>query len=346
MSQTRVSIKDIARAAGVSHTTVSRALHDNPLISEKTRARIQDLAREMGYIPDAVAQSLQTRRTGTIGLVVTSIADPFFSDLIEGAEAVAATSGMSIFISASHNDPEREIEVVETFHRRRVDGIIVAASRLSNRYTTRLEHIRVPVVLVNQQAEEEQTLFYSVAVDECQGARLAVEHLLDLGHRRVGYLGLGNRLRSNQQRLEGYREALTWAGIQTPDAWTVIAPLDVVQQEGDVAAGQLFFPQLLDGGISAVFCYNDRVAIGSLMACRALNLAVPQACSLVGFDDIELAHYVTPKLTTIRQPRREMGELAMQMVLDLLDEKPVENQKLVPVLVQRESTGRHKEEGL
>src|SRR5215469_4296324 len=133
-----VSIADIARAAGVCHATVSRALHESPLISEATRERIQLLASEMGYTPNAIAQSLQTRQTSTIGLVVTSIADPFFGDVVKGVEEVAREGGFSVFLSASHNDPDQEMAIIETFHRRRVDGVLVASSRVTN-YKERLD---------------------------------------------------------------------------------------------------------------------------------------------------------------------------------------------------------------
>ncbi|MBN1878401.1 MAG: LacI family DNA-binding transcriptional regulator [Anaerolineae bacterium] len=340
MTKSRVSIKDIARTAGVAHSTVSRALNNNPLISPETRARIQSLAEEMGYIPNAVAQSLQTRHSDTIGLVVASLSDPFFGDVIEGVDEVASEAGLSIFVTASHNDPERELEVIEMFHRRRVDGIIVAASRLSNHYTARLKRIRVPVVLVNHQAVEEQTLFASVAVDNHRGAWLAVNHLLALGHTQIGYLGLGNRQRSDQQRLAGYQDALAGAKLPLPVQYVLIIPADVVQASGDVEAGRIYFPQLLATGVTAIFCYNDRVAVGALLACHQQGIAVPKVCSLVGFDDIDMAQYITPPLTTIRQPRRTMGQRAMRMVLDLLNEQEVENQLIAPELVCRESTRR------
>ena len=141
MSRRTITIQDIARAAGVSHTTVSRALRDNPLISTDVRAQIQQLARDMGYIPNAIAQSLQMRRTNAIGLVVTSIADPFFSDVVKGVEEVARAANISVFLSTSHNDPEQEMAVIETFHRRRVDGVLAAASRVSEHHTERLARI-------------------------------------------------------------------------------------------------------------------------------------------------------------------------------------------------------------
>jgi LacI family transcriptional regulator/LacI family repressor for deo operon, udp, cdd, tsx, nupC, and nupG len=337
-SQSRISIKDIARAAGVSHSTVSRALHDSPLISQATRQRIQALAADMGYIPDAIAQSLQTQRTGTLGLVVTSIADPFFADLIGGVEEVAATAGMSVLVSASHIDPEREIEIIETFDRRRVDGIIIASSRLGSRYTQRLARIHVPVVLINKHAEEDDVpnaLIHSITVDDRGGAHLAMAHLLKLGHARIGYLGMGNRLLSNRNRYTGYREALHEAGLAPQPDWAVIAPS---HNQHDVMVGQRLFPQLWDVGVSAVFCYNDRVAIGVLMACRARDIAVPADCSVVGFDNIEYAQYMTPPLTTVHQPKREMGQLAMRMILDLLEDETVENQVLLPTLMERESS--------
>jgi LacI family transcriptional regulator/LacI family repressor for deo operon, udp, cdd, tsx, nupC, and nupG len=148
-----VSIADIARAAGVSHSTVSRALRDSPLISGEMRDRIQRLAQEMGYTPNALAQSLQTRHSHTIGLVVTSIADPFFTDVVKGVEEVARPSRFSVFLSASYNEPDQEAAVIETFHRRRVDGIIVASLPIRSNAEERLSRIKVPTVLINNEAE-------------------------------------------------------------------------------------------------------------------------------------------------------------------------------------------------
>src|SRR4030067_341913 len=143
----RVSIKDIAKAAVVSYSTVSRALNDNPLISQEVRTRIQALAQSMGYSPNALAQSLQSRLSNSIGLVITTIADPFFADLALGLEEVAHQADISVFLASSHNDPEREIKIIQTFERRRVGGVIVASSPIGSEYATRLERIRIPVVM-------------------------------------------------------------------------------------------------------------------------------------------------------------------------------------------------------
>jgi LacI family transcriptional regulator/LacI family repressor for deo operon, udp, cdd, tsx, nupC, and nupG len=335
-----VSIQDIARSAGVSHTTVSRALHDNPLISLEVRENIQRLAKEMGYTPNAVAQSLKGQRTNTIGLVVTTIADPFVGRVVRGIEEIAQDANMNVFLGVSFNDPEKEMAVIESFHRRRVDGIIVAAAKISAQYSKRLAHINVPTVLINQQAESQYDMFHSVAVDDYSGARLAVEHLLNIGHRAIGYVGAGNRPRSNRMRLKAYQDAMAAAGIEINERWVKIAPTEHVYHTEDVADGQNLTMDLLNTGVTAIFCYNDMLAVGAMLACRERGIPVPFGLSLIGFDDIELAQYITPPLTTIHQAKLTLGKLAMQMLLDLLNGKPVENQILTPRLVLRDSTAR------
>jgi LacI family transcriptional regulator/LacI family repressor for deo operon, udp, cdd, tsx, nupC, and nupG len=338
MPRHAVSIQDIALEAGVSHATVSRALHDSPLISREVRLRIQDLAEEMGYTPNAVAQSLKGRRTNTIGLLVTSIADPFVGRVVRGIEDVAQEANVSVFLSASYNDPERAMSIIETFHRRRVDGVISASAQVSARFTQRLAAINMPTVLINHQAEVGTESLHTAEVDDYAGARQAVEHLLGLGHHAIGYLGVGNRPISNQRRLNGYLDALRAAGITPDPAWTCQGDPGHRQHSDDVADGRLLLPELLRGGVTGVFCYNDMTAIGALLACRDHTIAVPWQLSLIGFDDIEMAQYVTPPLTTIHQPKLRLGQVAMAMLLDILDERPAENQRVATDLVVRAST--------
>ncbi|GAC1482438.1 MAG: substrate-binding domain-containing protein [Ktedonobacteraceae bacterium] len=329
------SIEDIARAAGVSHSTVSRALHNSKLISVEVRERIQQLAREMGYTPNAIARSLQNRQTNTVGLVVTSIADPFFSDIVKGVDEVAQSVGFSIVLSISHNDPDQEMSIIETLHQRRVDGIIVAASRISSVHQKRLSHIHVPTVLINSQAESQNGLLHWVAVDDSVGARLAVQHLLQLRHRKIGYIGIESRPKSNRQRLLGYQQTLQAANIAYQEDWIALC-YDSACEDG--IAGQELLPGLIDAGVSAVFCYNDMVAIGALRACRERSIAVPGECSIVGFDDITMVDYVVPPLTTIHQPKVKMGRQAMEMLLDLLHGRPVRDHMVAPTLKVRAST--------
>lgn len=329
-----VTIKDIAKIAGVSHTTVSRALNGNPAISFETTERIQQLARQMGYVPSAVAQSLLSRRTQTIGMVITTIADPFIVNVVEGAEQIAQEAGYSIFLNTSHNNPEQEMAVVETFQRRRVDAIIVTSSRVGSLYSSQLDQIKVPIVLINNQEEGE--FLYSVAVDNFQGAQLATEYLLALGHRQIGYVGAADRPKSNGQRLDGYATALKQADLTLNPALIISPPAD-----NDLERGRVSLETLRSVGASAAFCYNDLTAIGLILACHQQGITVPQKLSVIGFDDIEPALYTTPTLTTIHQPRFKLGQLAMTMTLKLLDGQEVQDQILPCELIVRESTGQH-----
>lgn len=336
MANRPVSIQDIARSAGVSHSTVSRALHDSSLISPEVRQRIQRLAQEMGYTPNAVAQSLKGRRTNTVGLVVTTIADPFLARVVRGIEDVAQAAKVSVFLSAAYNNPERELAVIETFHRRRVDGVISAASQIRGPYVHRLMQIRIPVVLINQQANPGEEQLLAVDGDDYGGARQAVEHLLSLGHQAIGYLGVADRFQSSQRRLAGYSDALALAGIALEPKHIRVSP--PMMQSDDVAEGKRLAPELLSAGVTAVFCYNDMIAVGVLTKCRELGIAVPERLSIVGYDDVEIAQYVTPPLTTVHQPKLRLGETAMRMLLGLLEGEPVQSQCLPTDLVVRGSS--------
>ncbi len=333
-----VSIQDIARVAGVSHTTVSRALRNSPLISLEVRENIQRLAGEMGYTPNLVAQSLKSQRTHTLGLVVTTIADPFLGRVVRGIEQAAQQAGMSVLFSLSYSDAEREMAAIETFQRRRVDGILVESARISAEYERRLERVDVPTVLINQQAENPFNKLHTVSVDDYHGARQAVEHLLGLGHRAIGYLGAGNRPFSNRRRLEGYRDSLAQAGVLVHPDWVRIASSDHAYHSDDVCDGQELLLPLLESGVSAVFCYNDMFAVGALTACRERGIPVPGRLSVIGFDDIELAQYVTPTLSSVHQPKFRLGELAVETLLALLRGQPGQDCLLPTELVRRGST--------
>jgi len=186
-----ISIKDIAKAAGVSHSTVSRALSGSPLVSSGTRARIQDLAVEMGYSPDAQARGLVTGQTRTIGVVVTTIADPFNAEVMQGIESTAQEYGFSVILSSSNYEPEREIAAVEMLRSKRVDAVIVASSRIGALYLDHLQRSGVPLVLINNHREDGGGYIYSVGVDNVHGGCLATRHLLEQGHHRIAYVTAG-----------------------------------------------------------------------------------------------------------------------------------------------------------
>ncbi len=337
----RVSIKDVAKAAGVSHSTVSRALASNPLIAEPTRRRIQRVAQKMGYAPNAIARGLVTRRTQTIGVIVTTIEDPFIAEVVRGIEEVAADSGYRVFLGTSHNDSAREVGLVKALREWRVDGVIVASSRVGALYQPLLKEIGAPIVLINNQNRKSPSRskgdlgkIHSVVFDDAEGGELATRYLISQGHRVIAYLGGPSDYAANRNRLAGYRRALVAAHIP-------FDPALVCTGRGRVESGEqvneLFSPALSP---TAIFCYNDMTAIGALAALKRRGLRVPDDLSVVGFDDIPFAGYIDPPLTTIHQPKDEMGRLAMRMLLDLLDEKKVANVLVPGKLTVRESTRR------
>lgn len=323
----------------MSHATVSRALRGSSLISAEVRENIQRLAAQMGYTPNAVAQSLKGQRTNTIGLVVTSIADPFYGRLMRGVDEVAHQSDVDVFLGVSYNSAEEEMAVIESFQRRRVEGIISASSRLSEEQLEKLARTGTPTVLINRQSEGRHPSFRTVQVDSYGGAQQAVRHLIELGHTAIAYLGATNRPASNRQRMAGYCDALAQAGIPVQDGWVQEAPPERRSYSDDVEDGEKLMLEALRQGISAAFCYNDMHAVGALLTCRKLGITVPQQVSIVGFDGVELAQYVTPPLTTVHQPKLRLGQLAVGTLLKLMQEQPVEDQVVSAELVVRCSSG-------
>lgn len=331
-STMKVSIKDIAARAGVSHSTVSRALSNNPLISEATRRRLQAMAQEMGYSPNAIARGLVRQQTFAIGVIVTTIEDPFVAEVVRGIEEVAGNHGYRVFLGNSHNDSIREVNQVRALREWRVDGVIVASSRVGALYQPLLEEIGAPVVLINNQHLQEGPYLHSVAVDDAQGGELATRFLLSQGHRVIAYLGGPAEYSGVRKRLSGYQRALESAGI-------AFDPTLVQYANGRFSGGaQVTALTAHDPAPTAVFCYNDATAIGALAALKRRGQRVPDDISLIGFDDIAFASYVDPPLTTIHQAKDEMGRLAMRMLLDLLSGRQVSNVLLPGRLMVRGST--------
>jgi DNA-binding LacI/PurR family transcriptional regulator len=327
-----ISIKDIARAAKVSHSTVSRALHNSPLVSHKTAQRIREIAREKGYRPSAVARSLVTRKTKTIGVVVTRIADPFIAEVVNGIEEVANDHGYSVFLANSNANPDREVKVVHSFHERRVDGILVTASRVGALYMPLLTEMKVPTVLINNQHPGE--FVHSVMIDNVSASLHATEHLLQLGHKRIAYIGDQYGFQSDTERFAGYRRALEIADMP-------FLPELIAHGNGNAEGGMHAMQKLLEAvdPPTAVFCYNDMSALGALKAIRTKGMRVPEDISVVGFDDLFIASYTNPALTTISQPMKQMGSTAMEILLKLFNGGSSQNNiKVQGQLIVREST--------
>lgn len=325
-----VSIKDIAKAAGVSHSTVSRALTNTPLVAKKTRRRIERIAHNLGYTPNAIARGLVTQRSHAIGVIVTTIADPFVAEVVRGIEEVAGDQRYRVFLGNSHSDPSREVNLVKALREWRVDGVIVASSRVGSLYLPMLKQIRVPIVLINNQSTGRY--IHSVGIDNLQGSAAATRHLISLGHRVIAYIGGPAEHAANSERQAGYRQALVDAKIKYDSRL-------VITGNGRADGGDLvvdFVEQM--PGITALVCYNDMTAIGAMHSLKRAGKRVPGDISIIGFDDIAFASYVDPPLTTIHQPKDELGRLAMHMLLDILSSNRVDNITVPVKLIVREST--------
>lgn len=332
MMSKRVNIADVAREAGVSVQTVSRALNNKGEISPETRARVLATVERLGYRPNTLARGLVTRKTATLGLVVPDIANPFFSEVTRGAEDAAHQAGYSLFLCNAMEDPARELEALHTLEAQRVDGIVLCSSRLSEEEFRALLDRLPAIILVN--TELSGSNLHSVRIDDEAGARCATQHLLRTGRRSIAFLAGPPASQSGRRRAHGYHRALTEAGLVVdPDLNLGCAP----HLEGGMSAARQLLSRRPE--IDALLCYNDLVAVGALQACAALGRGVPGDVAVVGCDDILLAGLVTPPLTTLRSDKRALGAEAVRLLLRKLEgcTGGCENIVLQPELIVRAS---------
>lgn len=338
------TVREVAARAGVSTATVSRALRGQTSVDPATRRRVEEAARALRYRPSGVARSLKLRHTDTVGLIVTDIENPYFPQVIRAVEDAARTRGYAVVLADGRREPEREIGSLETLAERQVDGLLIASSALTERHRAWIMERPCPVVIIN--SDSRLPAVPAVLSDNESGGRLVAEHLLGLGHRHMTYVAApGSANVAVEERLRGVRSALLAQGI-------LRAALDVVDGDGSVEGGERAARQALQRRptTTALICYNDLTAVGALRAMRALGRHVPGDVSVVGFDDIELAPYVVPALTTVRQDVSEMASWAVETLLRLVapdrsagagsgsDLEPLVRRVPV-VLVVRDSTG-------
>lgn len=333
MNRKRVTIKDVAEAAGVSRQTVSRAMNNRGEISPETRARVLHIAEEMGYRPSSIARSLAMRRTGTLGLVVPDVANPFFSEVARGAEQEAYAKDRNVFLCNTNEDPQRELAILQSLEEQRVDGVLLCSSRLDETDLNTALTYHPDVVLVNRRLNGSNV--GTVLINDEVGGYVATRHLIQAGHRNVGVLAGPPASRSGQRRVQGYRRAMNEAGLRIAESW--MPPCAPTVEGGQQSAHALLtrYPEL-----TALFCYNDLVAVGALKACAEMGRAIPNDIAIVGFDDIPLAALVTPALTTCHVPRYDLGRQAMQLLLERIDGCTDQCRELVvqPALVVRDSS--------
>ncbi len=330
-----VTIKDVAREAGVSVGTASQALRGSPVVRETTRRRVLAVAARLRYQPSALARGLVTRRTHTVGLLISDIANPFFIRAVRAVEDVAQENGYNVILCNTDEAPAKETQYLRVLMEKRVDGIILATTAASRRAVREIQWQRIPLVLFDRELAGVAT--HVVKVDGVLGGRLATEHLLGLGHRRIAIIH-GPRDRSTGiERLEGYLAALQAAAIHADPA--LIREGNFKQDSGRELTRQLLE---LSPPPTALFCTNNLMTVGALQTLRERGVRIPADLSLIGYDDMEWWTLTDPPLTTVGQPVYDLGREAMRMLLSQIGkEKARRPQRIVlkPELILRESCG-------
>jgi LacI family transcriptional regulator len=309
-SSARVTIRDVADRAGVSSMTVSRVINGSSRVSIATRGRVEEAITQLGYVPSRLARGLSAQRTGTIALVVPDVANPFFTLIVRGAEEVARRAGFGIILCDTRADHAIERDAIEEMIAHRVDGVLVApVSDRSRDELQRLSRFGIPFVLVDRTVAGIDA--DAVVGDSVGGARRLVEHLLSLGHARIGLIIERDDVSTARDRRRGYLEALEVAGIPRDPALVVEATVD---PDGGLAGMARLLE--LDERPTAVFTVNNLVAVGAIEAVRNAGLEVPDDVALVCFDDIEYASRLYPFLTAMEQPAETFGTLGAQLLLE------------------------------
>lgn len=302
------TIKDVAREAGVSVATVSRVYNHSAAVSEGTRRIVREVAERLNYWPNGAARSLSTNRTQAIGVMLPDLFGEFFSEILRGMDATARKAGFHLLVSSSHADADELVAGLRTT-RGRIDALIVMAPDVEAGRAIRAIATDQPLVLIDPGPGFEAC--DSISIANQSGASAVVRHLVGLGHRRVATITGPERNADARQRLEGFRAALRASGIRVPSAYEI--PGDFTEPSGYAAVAGLL---ALEPRPTAVFAANDYMAIGVLGALSDAGVRVPEDIAVVGFDDIAMARYLNPSLTTVHVDAHRLGERAVEMVLE------------------------------
>src|SRR3954452_3331445 len=330
------SVKDVARAAGVSLGTVSNVLNRPHRVSAATRARVEQAMTDLGFVRNESARQLRAGKSRTVAYIMLDASNPFFSDVASGIEEAADEADLALFTCNSNNSASREATYLGRLEEQRVQGVLITPVDPDEPLLTALPARGTPVVIVDRTRHD--GTHCTVAVDDVLGGRLAVEHLLDLGHRRIGYVGGPERIGQVRERRKGAQDAIERAGGDV-EALVVIETEALTVAEGLGAASRIAGMQASNRP-TAVFCANDLLALGVLQGCVGLGLGVPDDLAIVGYDDIDFAAAAAVPLTSVRQPRRRLGRTAAELLLDEAGNPDHRHEQVVfmPDLVARQST--------
>jgi LacI family transcriptional regulator, galactose operon repressor len=332
----RVTITDVAKAANVHASTVSRVLNGRAELSllPETRERVINAATRLGYRPSALARGLRMRRTFTLGMLVPDITNPVFPNIIKGVEGAAHARGYHLILCNTDDSYEREASYLRVLREWRVDGILIASSSTADSTIAELRREKTSFVLLNSASRASDDL--AVAPDNRQGVSAALDHLIQLGHRRIGLIAAPQTTMTGQERLLAARAALRRHHLAQEDALVAVAD-SFSEASGYRAARRL----LLDAEPpTAIFGANDLIALGAIRLAREIGLAVPADLSVVGFNDIPQSELFDPPLTTVHVPQEEMGVLAAALLIDHLEGRHIARRQVMleTELVVRGST--------
>ncbi|HSP71025.1 MAG TPA: LacI family DNA-binding transcriptional regulator [Gaiellaceae bacterium] len=334
MAQSRPTIREVASAAGVSIATVSRVLNGRPDVAPQTREAVLRAVRDRGFATNRSARALSGGRTGLVGFTLPIVHAAYFSSILSGAAEALYEQDMRLVLCPTLHEHEREVTLLDRLMHGTTDGAVLTLPEESNEELKALQRLGYPFVVVDPRVPLDEGI-PAVSAAHGSGGRAATEHLLSLGHRRIAAITGPAGWMASTERLNGYRAALAAAGVM-PD------PVLVVESSFEIDGGERAAAELLalPDPPTAIFGFNDNIAIGAMRAARARGLRVPDDLSVVGFDDSEHAAIAVPALTTIRQPLAELGRMAVSLLLRLLEHQRVESLsvELATRLVVREST--------
>ncbi len=324
---------DVAKKAGVSVATVSRVLNGSPLVTESARRKVLRAIKELNYQPNRAAQRLRAGRSHVIGLIISDIQNPFFTSVVRGIEDVAYQQGYSLVLCNSDEDPEKEKLYLNVMRSEEVAGVILASASEANPQVDDLIAHNIPVVAIDRQIDDRP--IDSVLAANIDGARAAVSHLIEQGHRRIGFIGLPLTRTPGKERYEGYQRALRDHQLPVSPEYVRIA--DAKQPGGYASTRDLLTQQAY---VTALFVANNLMTLGALDAIRERGLKIPDDISIIGFDDMPWANLLQPPLTAIAQPTYELGRHAAELLLSRLKERnqPVVHEHLETQLIVRGST--------
>ncbi|GAA0369852.1 LacI family DNA-binding transcriptional regulator [Bacillus horti] len=324
------TIKDVAKLAGVAVSTASYALNSSSKVSPDTARKVLDAAKQLNYQKNGLARDLKLSKTDTIGLILSNMSGPFYSELINGVQEVSMSHGYGLIACSSLNGDTKMAH--KFIQERRVDGVIILAHSITDEMIIQSARRDFPIVVLDRVLPHEHVM--NVASDNVTGGYLATKHLLDSGHTDIRYVAGSANSRDNDLRFQGYLKALQEKGITPLPNWNIQGGFT---KEAGYRVGKLL---VMQGQLpTALFCVNDEVAIGVIQAFDELGVRIPDDVSIVGFDNIEISQYVTPSLTTVNQSKYEMGQLAAHLVFQALQGDVPKKEYILPTnLVLRKST--------